>query len=160
MLAISEKKHRLSLDAYKGTVTVAYTACTHNRATFFYKAPYVEQSARALLAEAAKWKCDVVIYQFMPDHIHVILKGTGEDSDTYRVMKMFKQKTGFLFSQAGFGIVWQKDFYDQILRTEGDLSNHLRYILDNPGRKGLGGMWQKFPYRGSTVLDLDHWNVG
>lgn len=160
MLAISEKKHRLSLDLYKGWVSVDYTARTRNRATFFTKALQAEQAAKVLVDEAVNWKCDVVIFQFMPDHIHVLLKGMGEDSDTYRAMKMFKQKTGFLFSQAGLGIVWQKDFYDHILRTESDLSSHLRYILDNPVRKGLAGMWQKYPYRGSTVFDLDQWDTG
>jgi putative transposase len=160
MLAISEKKHRLSLDGYKGTVAVAYTACTRNRATFFSKARHAELAVKVLIDEAPKWKCDVVIFQFMPDHVHVILKGVREDSDTYRVMRMFKQKTGFLFSQAGFGIVWQKDFYDHILRSEEDMSNHLRYILDNPVRTGLTRSWQEYPYRGSTVFDLDHWGEG
>jgi len=160
MLAISEKKHRLSLDLYKGLVSVDYTACTRNRATFFTKPLQVERAARVLVDKAAKWTCDVVIFQFMPDHVHIILKGAREDSDTYRVMKMFKQKAGFLFSQAGFGIVWQKDFYDHILRTESELSSHLRYILDNPVLKGLVGMWQKYPYRGSTVFELDQWDVG
>jgi putative transposase len=160
MLAISEKKHRLSLNLYRGLVSVDYTACTRNRATFFFKACYVEQSATVLLDEAAKWKCAVVIFQFMPDHVHIILKGAREDSDTYCAMKMFKQKTGFLFSKAGCGIIWQKDFYDHILRTEDDFSNHLRYILDNPIQKGLTSTWREYPYRGSTVFDLDNWDLG
>jgi putative transposase len=159
MLAISEKKHRLSLDRYKGPVTVAYTACIRNRATFFSKALHAEQAAKVLIDEATKWNCDVVIYLFMPDHVHILMKGTREDSDTYRVMRVFKQKTGFLFSKAGFGIVWQKDFYDHILRTESDFSNQLQYILENPVRGGLASRWQEYPFKGSTVLDLDQWDA-
>ncbi len=159
MLAISEKKHRLSLDLYKGLVSVAYTACTRNRASLFSKPLCVEQAAKVLIDEAARGKCDVVIFQFMPDHVHILLRGTGEDSDTYRVMRMFKQKTGFLFSKAGLGTVWQKDFHDHILRTEDDMSNHLRYILENPVRKGLVSTWHEYPYKGSTVYDLDRWDA-
>lgn len=157
MLAIAEKKHRLSLDLYKGIVSVAYTACTRNRASFFSTALHVDQAARVLIDEAARWKCDIVVYLFMPDHVHILLKGATEVSDSYRVMRMFKQKTGFLFSQSGFGIVWQKDFYDHILRTDEDMVNHFRYILENPVRKGLTERWQEYPYKGSTMFDLNQW---
>jgi putative transposase len=75
-------------------------------------------------------------------------------------MKMFKQKTGFLFSQAGCGIVWQKDFYDHIIRDEQDLTNHIRYILLNPVRKGLVSSWREYPHKGSTVYDLGRWGAG
>ena len=157
MLAVSEKKHRLSLDLYKGTVSVAYTACTRNWAWVFSRVLYAEQAAQVLVEKAAKGNCDVVIYLFMPDHVHLVLKGVGEDSDTYRVMRSFKQKTGFLFSKAGLGIVWQKDFYDHILRTENDISDYLRYVLENPVRKGLASRWQEYPFKGSTVFDLNPW---
>jgi putative transposase len=159
MLADAEKKHRLPLDLYKGVVSVAYTACTRNRAYVFMNALHVERAARLLVEEAARWKCDLVIYLFMPDHVHLVLQGVGENSDTYRAMWSFKQKTGYLFSKAGLGIIWQKNFYDHILRTEDDLSNHLRYILRNPVRKGLVGRWQDYAYKGSTVFDLNQWDA-
>jgi len=157
MLADAEKKHRLPLELYKGVVSVAYTACTRNRAHIFANALHVERAARVLVEEAARWTCDLAVYLFMPDHVHLVLQGSREDSDTYRAMWSFKQKTGYLFSKAGLGIVWQKDFYDHILRTENDLSNHLRYILENPVRKGLAGRWQDYPFKGSTLVDLNQW---
>jgi putative transposase len=154
MLVVSEKKHRLPLGLYKGFVDVAYTACTRNRAWVFSSPLRVEQASQILVSEAARWRCDVVIYLFMPDHLHIILRGAAEVSDTYRAMRFFKQKTGYLFSKLGLGIVWQKDFHDHILRTEDDFANHLRYILQNPVHKGLTTSWQEYPFKGSTVLDL------
>jgi putative transposase len=106
-----------------------------------------------------KGHVSVVIYLFMPDHLHIVLRGASDESDAYRGMRSFKQKTGYLFSKAGLGIVWQKDFYDHILRTEDDLSNHLRYILNNPVRKGLARTWKEYPLKGSSVIDLDQWNA-
>jgi len=159
MLVVSEKKHRLPLELYKGFVSVAYTACTKNRAWVFSKALHVETASQILLSEAETGGCDVVIYLFMPDHVHIVLRGANELSDTYRVMRLFKQKTGYLFSKAGKGIVWHKDFYDHIVRTETDLSNHIRYILNNPVRKGLARSWREYPFKGSTVLDLDQWSA-
>jgi putative transposase len=155
MLAVAEKKHRLPLDLYKGLVSVAYTACTRNRAYVFANVLHVERAAQVLVKEATRWRCDLVIYLFMPDHVHLVLQGAGEDSDTYRAMRSFIQRTGYLFSKAGLGIVWQKDFYDHILRTEVDLSNQVRYILRNPVRAGLVSRWQEYPYKGSTAFDLD-----
>ena len=159
MLAVSERKHRLPLESYKGHVSVAYTACTRNRAYVFARASQVNEAARILLNEAASGGCDVVIYLFMPDHVHVVLTGVRDDSDTYRVMWKFKQKTGYVFSRAGLGLVWQKDFYDHILRSDVDLTNQLRYILNNPIRKGLAINWQDYPFKGSTVFDLNQWDV-
>ena len=159
MLAHEEKKHRLALELYRGCVSVAFTACTRNRTTVFLKNIHVAPASQALIEAAGKRKCDVVICLFMPDHVHVVLKGLEEDSDTYRAMWLFKQKTGYLFSKEGMGKVWQKDFHDHIIRSEADLANHVRYILENPVRKGLVGSWKEYPYKGSTVYDLYRWDV-
>lgn len=77
----------------------------------------------------------VAKYCIMPDHLHVILfLHPDEDGRTMfaptlsRVIKQFK---GFVTKQIGFSI-WQKSFYDRILRNEKEYRNAWQYIQDNP----------------------------
>jgi REP element-mobilizing transposase RayT len=97
MLAGSERKHRLPLQVYKGHVSVAFTACTRNRAWVFSKTERVELASQVLLCEAARWKCEVVIYLFMPDHLHIVLRGASDESDAYQVMPGIQTKDGISF---------------------------------------------------------------
>ena len=73
---------------------------------------------------------------------------------TFRGMIVkFKQKSGFLL--AGQGLRWQKNYYDHILLTEEEIRKHIRYVLENPVRKGLILDWREYPFKGSTCYDLN-----
>lgn len=60
-------------------------------------------------------------------------------------------------SDAHVYLFWQKDYYDHIIRRPEDVQKHVRYILDNPVRKGLVDDWKKYPFKGSTLHDFDEW---
>jgi len=53
------------------------------------------------------------------------------------------------------GIKWQKDFYDHVIRKDNDIATHVRYILDNPVRRGLVSLWQEYPFKGSIGCRLE-----
>jgi REP element-mobilizing transposase RayT len=90
----------------------------------------------------------------MPDHLHVILQGQDDSSDTWRAMVDFKQKTGFWFGRNRPRDAWQKDFYDHIIRADDDLGAQIRYTADNPVRKGLVRLWSEYPFTGAIGIDL------
>ena len=50
---------------------------------------------------------------------------------------------------------WQKDFYDHVIRKRDDVSRQVRYVLDNPVRKGLAASWRDYPFQGSLGCDLE-----
>jgi len=52
-------------------------------------------------------------------------------------------------------IGWQKDFYDHIIRTNEDIAAQVRYVLDNPVRKGLVLLWQEYPFKGSIGCKME-----
>jgi REP element-mobilizing transposase RayT len=52
-------------------------------------------------------------------------------------------------------IRWQKDFYDHVIRTNEDIAAQVRYILDNPVRKGLASSWEEYPFKGSIGCELE-----
>ncbi len=57
-------------------------------------------------------------------------------------------------------VVWQKDFYDHVIREDDDLAVHVRYVLDNPCRKGLVNDWEEYPFKGSIGCELEDVLVG
>ncbi len=91
----------------------------------------------------------------MPDHLHIVNEGISDESDLWKMLNLFKQKTGFWLSNNREEAKWQKDFYDHIHRKEVDLKKHIRYILNNPVRKGLVSDWREYPFKGSLDFSLE-----
>ncbi len=91
----------------------------------------------------------------MPDHQHVMLTGNNRDADTWKTIVSYKQKTGYWLSVNRPEIEWQKDFYDHVIKSENERSMQVKYILDNPIRKGLADRWEDYPYKGSFGCRLE-----
>lgn len=79
----------------------------------------------------------------MPNHIHMLLVVSGSsgtppptNSAVSSFISTFKR---FCNKQIGCNI-WQRSYYDHIIRDEEDYINHLRYIEDNPAK------WSKDKY--------------
>ena len=153
-MKIIEKKHRLNLNSYSGFVKCSFTLCIKNRVNIFIDEAIVSTFVEILKESIKKYECKNYIYLFMPDHLHLILEGISENSDLWGAVKYFKQKTGYWFSRNCNNVRWQKDFYDHILRKEEDLRKHIRYILDNPVRKGLVENWENYKFKGSIDYEL------
>lgn len=87
-------------------------------------------------------------YCFMPDHVHFLLEG-DEGSNLIAMVKKFKQLTGYYYKKETGKGLWQKSYYDHILRKEEDIVQVVRYILENPVRKGLVRQAEEYPFSGS-----------
>ena len=151
---IKEKKHRLPLSFYKGRVRITFTLCLDGQKAFFTKKTTIEKFLEILRKTNNKHDCKNWVYIFMPDHLHLIIEGNSEKSDLWKMITLFKQKTGFWLSHNTEEIKWQKDFYDHIHRKNEDLKKHITYLLDNPVRKGLVDHWQNYPFKGSLDFNL------
>ncbi len=91
----------------------------------------------------------------MLDHVHFILSGIKDDANLWGAVVRFKQKTGFYLKRRNGLFQWQKDFYDHIIRQNENLITQVRYILDNPVRKGLVNNWNDYPLKGSIGIRLE-----
>lgn len=112
-----------------------------------------------ILHEAVRrYRCALVAYVFMPDHLHVIISGENDHADGLAAMKRFKQRSGYWLLRNRPGIRWQKDFHDHLHRRAEDTDRHIRYVLENPVRAGLVDHWKAYPFRGSMVHDLESWD--
>ncbi len=157
-MIIHEKKHRLPLDLYVGHNIISFTCCISGKKHLFVNDPTFLAFEAILLESLNKFGCDAHAYLFMTNHTHLILQGKNEDSNIWKSMILFKQKMGFWLSKNASEFKWQKDFYDHVLRRDEDLKKHLEYVLHNPVRKGLVENWKKYPYKGSTLYDLNSWD--
>jgi REP element-mobilizing transposase RayT len=133
---------------------VAFTARVADAYPLF-RDPQVVRSWVPLLRDAAsKHACLVLVYCFMPDHFHVMLRGRNGTSDPRKAMVLFKQRSGYWLSRHHPAIHWQKDFFDHVIRQDEDLAAQARYIAGNPVRKGLAACWDQYPHTGAIGIDL------
>jgi putative transposase len=95
----------------------------------------------------------VYAYCLMPDHVHILLS-PGPDQNIIRLIQRFKSRATRIHRQLGKeGPLWQRGFYDHILRREEGIKEVARYILANPVRKGLAPSVVDYPFSGSFVFD-------
>jgi len=125
-------------------------------AGFSLREPEVVELFAQILANSAGMQRHLVpVYRFMNDHQHFILTGEEDHSDLWKSVVTYKQKTGFWLSCHKAHPKWQKDFYDHLVRAKQDVVAQVRYILDNPVRKGLASSWEEYPYTGSIGCKLE-----
>lgn len=89
----------------------------------------------------------------MPDHVHALAFGLDLISDLLRLLKSVKQNTGYEFHRGFRRDLWQKKFYDHILRSNDSPERVATYIWMNPVRKGICVDPREYPYSGSFVRD-------
>mgnify|MGYP000918752908 FL=1 len=70
-------------------------------------------------------------YVIMPNHIHLILVLEGEMPKSPSVPRVIQQLKGIITKEVGFSI-WQRSFYDQIIRNEKQYEEIWNYIDTNP----------------------------
>ena len=71
-------------------------------------------------------------YVIMPNHIHLIVAiQNGRTQFAPTVSRIIKQFKGKITKQVGF-CIWQKSFYDHIIRDEKDYLRIWEYIENNP----------------------------
>jgi len=146
-----EKPHRLNRDDYRGMIRCAFTICSIDR-----KPRFAPPRMRHLLLEilprmSRNYACAVTIYVFMPDHIHLILKGETPAADLYAfVVEMKKALTNRVGSRQ-----CEPDFHDHIIRDKRDLAHEIMYVLLNPVRARLVDQWWQYDGTGSLCGSLD-----
>jgi len=106
-----------------------------------------------VLKEASqRFNFRVYAYCFMPDHLHLLVTG-NETSSLGEFMRFFKQKTSFLFKKRDGNLLWQKSYYDHVLRKDEALRDVTLYIFHNPIRRKLVDDYQDYPFSGSFVFN-------
>ena len=99
---------RLSGISYKQLAVYFVTSVALNRVKAFADREFADLVVDVLIATARAMGFQVSAYVIMPDHVHVVLAAEEEGADLERMIKAWKQKTGFEWSQRHQTRLWQK----------------------------------------------------
>ena len=152
-MARYRKKHRLAVQHYQSKKIYFVTIATANRKAVFLSDKIVNSHLKVLARVSEKWAFDVLAYCYMPDHLHLLIVGKSPISSLPKLIGAYKQATGYQYKQQTGNPIWQKSFYDHILRKEESIFAAARYILNNPVRKQLVEHPADYPYAGSLVYE-------
>ena len=145
------KRNRLERDLYRGPGAFTVTVNTWRRQQVFVDATEVHRYREMLEDAARKSGFRLLAYCFMPDHLHLLVEGS-EGSDLAQLMKAFKQTSSFDYKQRVGHLLWQRSYYDHILRGPDELQPAIEYILGNPVRAGLVENPGAYPFWGGEML--------
>ena len=90
----------------------------------------------------------------MPDHLHLLCEGTCPSSDFKEFVRVYKQRSSFAWKQGTGFELWQRGYFDRVLRADEDTVAVARYILQNSVRAGLSRSAGEYPYSGSFTMEV------
>jgi putative transposase len=147
------KELRLSRADYIGGRTYFITICTENRAQFFGQQHTGIWLLKELFNTAALFDFVLHAYCVMPDHLHFVSEGRKDICDLVKFVERFKQRTAYEFKRKAEKRLWQRRYYDHVLRRSDAVEDVACYIWWNPVRKGLCMNPREYPLSGSQTLD-------
>ena len=148
------KNSRLSSEAYNGRI-IHIIICTRKRTPLFANEDIAYSVKQQILDLSRLKKVKLYAYVIMPDHIH-LLASLGVWAMPGNYLRDIKGKlSAFLRKKFNVQNIWQKGFYDHVMRTDENLNSTAEYILNNPVRSGLANNWKNYPWCGSDVFELN-----
>jgi REP-associated tyrosine transposase len=144
-----KKSIRLSPSAYRGGSSYFVTVCCHERRRIFASSEYCHWLIDIFRGESAARDFAIHAYCVMPDHFHFLAEGTSSASDLLGFVTSFKIKTSRLYRRGTSQLLWQKRYFDHVLRTGESPESVAWYIWANPVRAGLSSVLGKYPFAGS-----------
>lgn len=148
------RKNSIRLPGYDYSQPGGYyvTICTHNRAHLFGKINNGQMILNTLGSTVQQcWQgiptryphAILDAYIIMPNHLHGIIELTYEDLPGHRhtlseIVRGFKAQATYRINEhrkTPGGPIWQRGFFDHIIRTNDNWERIRNYIADNPGSK-------------------------
>src|SRR5262249_33575324 len=139
---------------YLGLHRYFLTFCCHEKCAAFREVSAVELVLTQLRRAADLEAFGVVVYCFMPDHVHLLVEAVAENSNGLRFITRSKQFTGFHYKQRYKRPLWQRYGYEHVLREDEDTLYVARYILANPVRAGIVQRPEDYAFSGSDKYSL------
>jgi len=88
----------------------------------------------------------------MPDHVHLLLnplqKGNGIWFDLATIMKGIKGTSAVNINRIlnKKGEVWQREYFDRMIRDENELLEKWEYMWNNPLKAGLANSFDEYNF--------------
>ena len=148
------RKHiRLNPAMYVGQSWYFVTMCSVGRRRVFANSCNAIDVVEAVRKHSIAHWFAVHAYCVMPDHFHGLFSGMEPASDLLAFVKNIKKTTSCAYRVRRGETLWQKKFYDHILKARDNPAGVAAYIWMNPVRKGLCSDARDYPFSGSFTLD-------
>ena len=156
---MAEQKHLRRLDRIWIPSAVYFlTVCTNKRRPILG----TPDSANILLREwrAARNRHGWLVgrYVVMPDHVHFFCaeQAEGEKRTLSQFMNKWKEWTakGIAAAMTLSQPVWQRGFFDHLMRSDESYGEKWAYVRENPVRAGLAPTWAEWPWQGFVDFDF------
>jgi REP-associated tyrosine transposase len=127
------------------------TFCTNERTKLL--ASDAVHAAFVTFASQANSQHNIAIgrYVIMPDHVHLFVRGP----DNFQLgpwVRRLKQALAKSIALKTMSAVWQRGFFDHLLRSDESYAQKWNYVRENPVRAGLITKSDDWPYSGEIVL--------
>lgn len=144
------RRPRLHPTLYVGLQRYFLTFCTAQRREEFVSPDAVDLVLKQILQSAGECEMDLIAYTFMRDHVHLLIEGLTEAADAAAFVHRAKQRSAYAFSEKYRRRLWQPSYFDRVLRDEDSTICVVRYILENPIRRGYVKSPDEYPFSGSA----------
>jgi len=131
------KRTRLGASNYIGRRWYFVTICCFQRKKFFASPKQAQWLIACLRREAGRNNFAVHAFCVMPDHVHFLTEGLLDQSNLQQFVSSLKRGTAWEIKKSTGSRLWQRFFYDHIVRKAEDADAIAWYIWMNPVRKGL-----------------------
>ena len=145
---------RLHNFSYAGLHRYSLTICTYRRQRVFVNREAVDLVLWQLLQSASRSGFAVTAYCFMPDHLHLLVEGTADHATLNEFVRVFKQCSAYHWKSAFGSRLWQRSYFEHVLREGESPVKAARYILANPLRAGLVHRVEDYPFVGSATMSI------
>ena len=105
---------------------------------------------KSLIKCALSSEWNVLQVCFMQDHVHLVMSPLKErEQKLSKFIQRWKSSSKQCLNRAGVeGDIWQKEFFDRLLRSDEKLTEKWNYVAMNPVRGGLCSKLEDYPYTG------------
>jgi putative transposase len=130
------------------TRTYLVTAVTAERRSLFQVTATAELLQQTMLDYRGQEKFLLHAFVIMPDHFHALIT-PAQAVSLEKVMQFIKG--GFSFRLKDRGNIWMRSFNESQIRTKEKFIACVRYIEENPVRRGMVLVAQEHPFSSATV---------
>jgi len=125
---------RLKEFDYKKEGPYFVTISCREKKSFFENKPLKQILVTNMEKLKNRFSITVNAYVVMPDHLHLIVTFPENNSFSLsRIIQVFKSLVTYDFRMKGNkNKIWQRGFYEHVIRNQKDFLEKMNYILNNP----------------------------
>jgi len=127
-----------------------FTVVTYQRRPLFDDEHNVDLLRQAFAWTRARRSFDIEAIVILPDHLHCVWRlpeGDNDFSGRWRTIKQFvSRRIDATVLRRGEKTVWQRRFWEHLIRDEEDWRRHVDYIHFNPVKHGMVNAPEDWPY--------------